>query len=134
MDAVSVEGRAASHLLRDKEELADAVTRALYDDMPELQAKYGDSGREKCLQDLRYTIEHLIPAVDLAQPDLFVSYVRWLDELLRARNVSTREVVRSLELMERVVRDHLTADEADAVAACVNAGLATLGAGTESGG
>jgi hypothetical protein len=134
MDAVSVEGRAASHLLRQKDELADAVTRALYDDMSELHAKYGDSGRQKCLQDLRYTIEHLTSAVDLAQPDLFASYVRWLDALLRARNVSTREVVRSLELMERVVRDHLTADEADAVAACLNAGLAALGAATESGG
>jgi len=133
MDIVSVEGRAAGHLLRDKEALADAVTQALFDDMRELQAKYGDSGREKCLQDLRYTIEHLIPAVDLAQPDLFASYVRWLDAMLRARNVSTREVVRSLELMERVVRDHLAADEADAVSACVNAGLATLGTGAESG-
>ena len=133
MDTVSVEGRAASHLLRHREALANAVTRALYDDMPELQAKYGDAGRQKCLQDLRYTIEHLIPAVDLVQPDLFANYVRWLDTLLRARNVSTREVARSLELMERVVRDYLTADEADAVAACVHAGLATLGAGTESG-
>lgn len=134
MDAVSVEDRAASHLRLHKNALADAVTRALYDDMPELQAKYGDSGREKCLQDLRYTIEHLTPAVDLARPDLFASYVRWLAALLRARNVSTREVVRSLELIERVVRDHLTADEADAVAACVNAGLAALGAATETGG
>jgi hypothetical protein len=134
MDAVSVEVRAASHLLRHKEALADAVTQALYDDMPELQAKYGDAGREKCREDQRYTIEHLIPAVDLMQPDLFASYVRWLDTMLRARNVATRELVRSLELLERVVRDHLAAHEADAVAACVNAGLATLGAGTESGG
>ena len=132
MDSVTAEGRAAGQLLQHKEALADAVTNALYADMPELTERYGDAGREKCLQDLRYTIEHLIPAVDLGQPDMFASYVRWLDALLRARNVSTREVVRSLELTERVVRERLAADEADAVATCVHAGLSALGASAGS--
>lgn len=127
MDALTAEGRAAGKLLTHKESLADAITRALYDDMPELTERYGEAGRAKCLQDLRYTIEHLIPAVDLGQPEMFASYVRWLDSLLRARNVGTRDVVRSLELTEQVVRERFAADEADAVAGCIHAGIATLG-------
>ena len=127
MGAVTVEGRAASRLLGHTNELAEAVTGSLYAEMPELTSRYGSIGREKCTQDLRYTIEHLIPAVDLGQPEMFASYVRWLDALLRARNVSTHEVVRSLQLTEQIVRTRLPADEAEAVATCVRAGLAALG-------
>lgn len=130
MDAVTVEGRAAGQLLAEKELLAESVTRSLYDEMPELTTRYGPVGREKCLQDLRFTIEHLIPAVDLGQPEMFASYVQWLDELLRARNVSTREVVRSLELTERVVRERFAADQADTIARCIRAGLDRLRAGS----
>lgn len=127
MDPVTVEGRASAELLARKASLAQAVTDALYAEMPELTSRYGAAGRERCLEDIRYTIDHLIPAVDLAQPSLFVTYVRWLDDLLRARNVSTREVIRSLELIDRNVRNELASDEANAVAACIRAGLESLG-------
>ena len=133
MDTLTVEARAAGQLLASKETLADTITRALYDDMPELTERYGETGRLRCHEDVRYTIEHLIPAVDLARPEMFAGYVRWLDSLLRARNVSTREVVRSLELTEEIVRQRFAADETDAIAACIRAGLATLGTLSEQG-
>ena len=126
MDAVTAGARAAGRLLDDKEALARLVTDALYAERPGLVAKHGAAGREKCLQDLRYTIEHLVPAVDLGEPSMFAGYVRWLDGLLRARNVATDDVARSLELTERVVRDRLAADEAAAVSASIGAGLAAL--------
>jgi hypothetical protein len=129
VDAVTAGGRAAARLLADGEALARAVTDALYAERPELLARYGERGREKCLQDLRYTVEHLVPAVDLGDPELFAGYVRWLDALLRARNVDTDEVVRSLELLERVAGDRFPDDEAAAVAPVVQAGLAALGGG-----
>jgi hypothetical protein len=130
MDTVTVEGRAAGQLLAEKELLAESVTRSLYEEMPELSTRYGPAGREKCLQDLRFTIEHLIPAVDLGRPEMFASYVVWLDELLRARNVSTREVVRSLHLIERVVSERFAADQAEMIARCIRAGLDRLPAGS----
>ena len=126
MDTVTAEGRAAGFLLGAKGELAEAITAALYDEMPELNERYGAVGRAKCLQDMRYTIDHLIPAVDLGQPELFASYVQWLDDLLRARNVPTKEVVRSLELTQRLVRERIGGDEADAIVRCIRAGLGRL--------
>lgn len=128
MDPVTVEGRAAAELLARKTSLAQTATDALYADMPELTARYGAVGRDRCLEDIRYTIDHLIPAVDLAQPSMFTAYVGWLDELLRARSVSTREVIRSLELIEQAVRNELAPDEANVVASCLRAGLDSLGA------
>ena len=128
MDPVTVEGRAAAELLARKTSLAQMATDALYADMPELMTRYGAVGRERCLEDIRYTIDHLIPAVDLAEPSMFTAYVGWLDDLLRARNVSTREVIRSLELIEQAVRNELAPDEANVVASFLRAGLDSLGA------
>ena len=130
---MTVEARAAAELLARKAGLAQTATDALYADMPELMDRYGPVGRERCLEDIRYTIDHLIPAVDLAQPSMFASYVGWLDALLRARNVSTREVIRSLELIEQVVRSELAPDEANVVATCLRAGLDSLGAARREG-
>jgi len=133
VDPVAVEGRAAAELLARKTSLAEMATDALYADMPELMTRYGAVGRERCLEDIRYTIDHLVPAVDLAQPSMFATYVGWLDDLLRARNVSTREVIRSLELIEQAVRNELAPDEANVVASCLRAGLDSLGAARREG-
>jgi hypothetical protein len=133
MGPVTAEGRAAAALLARKATLAQAATDALYAEMPELTSRYGAIGRERCLEDIRFTIDHLIPAVDLAQPSIFATYVAWLDDLLRARSVSTREVIRSLELIEQGVRNELAPDEANAVASCIRAGLDSLGAGRSGG-
>ena len=126
MDAVTAKGRAATRLLADKESMAGEVTRLLYEESPELMERYGPAGRDRCFEDVRYTIDHLIPAVDLGRPTLFASYVEWLEQLLRANNVPTREVARSLELVAEVARTRLAADEADVVATTVRAGLASL--------
>ena len=45
MDDVTVAERAASQLLGQTAELAEAITQSLYDDMPELAARYGSIGR-----------------------------------------------------------------------------------------
>ena len=91
MASVSAGTAAAERLLAEKATLAAEITAALYAEMPELLARHGEYGRRKCLEDMQYNLEHLAPAVDLADPALFAGYVRWLDGLLRARNVGTAE-------------------------------------------
>lgn len=120
--------RAAQGLQTHREALAQAITDALYAEMPELLGRYGERGRQKCLQDMRYNLDHLAPAVELEEPRVFASYALWLNDLLRARHIPTGEVVRSLVLTERVVRERMPADEAEAVARSIRAGLAALGA------
>jgi hypothetical protein len=126
MDVVTAGGRASARLLEEKDALARAVTDALYAERPGLLARYGAVGRQRCLEDLRYTLEHLSPAVDLGQPAMFADYVRWLDGLLRARAVDTAEVVRSLQLLDALLGERLPADEAAAVQPALRAGLAAL--------
>lgn len=126
MGGVTAGARAAGRILEEKGALAREITDSLYEQMPELLEKHGEYGRAKCLQDMHYNLEHLAPAVDLEQPEMFAGYARWLGGLLAVRNVSTTEVVRSLELTEARIRERFTAAEADAVVPVIRAGLAAL--------
>lgn len=118
--------RAGAALLEQKEIIARSVTGLLYAEMPWLQDKYGDRGRDKCLQDMRYNLEHLIPAVELAAPDMFARYAAWASGVLQARGVPADELARSLEIMRADIRARLPGDAAEAVAGCLDAGLQAL--------
>ena len=109
-------------LMRDKEQLAQAVTERLFAERPYLLDKHGERGREKTLQDMRYNIEHLIPAVDLGDAPMFARYVEWLDEVLRSRNVETKEVVRCLELLRDECEQRFPG-EASTIRPIIDAGL-----------
>lgn len=118
---------ASEALIAYKEELARAITEALYREMPVLLERHGERGRTKCLQDMRYNIEHLTPAVALSDDTLFVQYATWLRDMLASRGVGLDEVRRSMELTIDVARAQLQPAHADAVAAPVRAALAALG-------
>lgn len=120
--------RAASFLARDREAVAGAVTEALYAESPALLERHGERGREKCLQDMRHNIDHLIPAVELEDGAMFARYVEWLDALLRARRVETRHVARCLELLRDQCAARYPGAAADAVGAIVGAGLRVVAA------
>ena len=105
---------------------ARAVTDALYAEMSGLMEKYGERGREKCLQDMRYNLEHLAPALALDEPDMFRGYVRWLVELLAAHGVGARDVRRSLELTRTTLAAVFGADEAAAAAGMIDAGMQSI--------
>ena len=119
----SVAARSAALLMRDREMLAQEVTAALYAESPDLLERHGERGRGKCLQDMVYNVEHLIPAVDLADGAMFARYVEWLDGLLRARNVATRDVIRCLELLRYRCVERYPAAESAAIADIIETGL-----------
>ncbi len=127
MSETTVGRNAAERLMFDKEAIARAVTQALYAEYPELIERYGERGREKTLQDMHYNIEHLIPAVDLDDPQMFAKYVQWLDSVLRSRNVDTIYTRRCLELVVEEARARYDAAEGDAIGRIVGAGLAAIG-------
>lgn len=127
MAGLSAADAAAEALLERKEELARAITAALYRERPALLEKYGEAGRAKCLQDMRYNLEHLAPAVALGDPALFSRYVTWLRGMLGARGIPADEVRRSLELTRAELAARLPAEQATHADAALAAGLAALG-------
>jgi hypothetical protein len=117
---------AARALIRDTDQLALAVTERLFRESPELLEKYGQRGYDKCLQDMRYNVEHLVPAVEMQDAGMFTRYVEWLDGLLRARNVPTTETLRCLELLRNEVFVRYDRGEVDAINAILDAGIAVV--------
>ncbi len=126
MNASAVETRASDSILGRKEELALAITDALYAGDPALWERFGEAGRAKCLQDMHYCLEHLAPAVSLTDPALLARYVLWLANLLAARGIGSEDVRRSLNATEGVLSQRLRPDEVACVLPCLMAGLASL--------
>lgn len=126
MAGLSAGERAAQQLLARKEELALRITDVMYREDPSLLARYDQRGRARCLEDMRYNLEHLAPALALDEPAMFSGYVRWLVELLAAHGVPASDVRRSLELTQATLADVLDNDEAAAVSAAIHAGLQSI--------
>ena len=123
-----IETRASASLLDRQDELARAITDVMYDSDPTLTTRFGEAGRVKCLQDMRYSLEHLAPAVALDDPSVFARYVIWLEGLLAARGVGSDDVRRSLEATQSALIERLSPDEAARVLPSLRAGLAALSA------
>lgn len=122
-DAVEAGSHAARLLMRDRESLARAVTDALYAEAGERLALHGANGRVRCLEDMHFNVEHLVPAVDLGDADLFARYVQWLHGLLHARGVDTRDVTRCLELLRDEAKSRYTAAESQPISDIIDAGI-----------
>lgn len=125
-EGVEAGSQAARLLMRDRESLARAVTDALYEEAGDRLARHGPNGRVRCLEDMHFNVEHLVPAVDLGDPELFVRYVQWLHGLLQARGVDTRDVTRCLELLQGEVVRRYTASEAQPITTILDAGLRSV--------
>ena len=118
--------RASERLMLDREAIARAVTIRQYEEDPSLLERHGERGREKTLQDMKHNIDHLIPAIDLGDPEMFAQYTRWLDSVLLSRGVATKYIKRCFELVIDEARARYEPAEADAIAAIVNAGIAAI--------
>lgn len=122
--------RASETLLARREELASAMTDALYAERPALLERYGAGGVARCREDMRYTIEHLAPAVALEDPQMFVRYVTWLVNLLRARGIPADDVRGALDATGRVLAARVAPDEYVQIEKSLRAASTTLFADT----
>ncbi|HEY4132920.1 MAG TPA: hypothetical protein VGM50_20060 [Gemmatimonadaceae bacterium] len=123
MTTQTVGQRAAERLIYDKESIARAVTKRMFAEDPDILEKHGERGRQKCLEDMHYNIEHLIPAVDLEKAEMFADYARWLDKMLGSRGVSARDVRRCFEMVADETRDRFAFDEAALIDGIIRAGV-----------
>lgn len=106
--------------------LASALTDLHYERRPELVARYGPIGRERCLQDAAYHLSYLAEALAAGAPDLFADYVAWAKVMLEGRGIPASDLSFNLETLRDVLRRELPAGQADLAAGYVDEGLARL--------
>jgi MerR family transcriptional regulator, light-induced transcriptional regulator len=132
MDSLMPNQRAAARLVTEVGSLARAITDTMYAESPDLMVKYGPEGRDRCLEDMHFNLQHLAPAVELGKPSMFAAYVVWLQQMLASRNVGTDDVVRSLELTQQEIDARFPPEESSIISEYLRVGLNAIDRGAEA--
>ena len=106
--------------------LSEAITTRQYEAEPELAIRYGEAGKNHCLQDANYHLLHLAESVAASSPALFSDYIAWARVMLQARGVPTKDLSRNLVIIQEVVREKLPPELATAIDEYFEAGLNRL--------
>lgn len=121
------EANEASLAIRSQRDaIAEAVTARHYARHPDLLERFGERGREKCLQDAHFHLSYLAEALSSALPSLFADYVAWAKVMLEQRGVTAADLAGNLEILRETLVALLPAPASAAAVACVDAGLERL--------
>lgn len=77
---------------------------------PELDARYGKIGREKCLQDSGYHLSYLAQAISAESPALFENYIGWAKVMLSKRGIPAADLEGLLGSMRASLETELPPD------------------------
>lgn len=97
-------------LERERRSLAESVVSRQYQLQPELRSRYGEDGREKCIQDTEYHLSYLAVAVQFASPSLFAEYFAWVKPVMVAYGVNLEDVDRNLVCLRDVLQKRLSSE------------------------
>src|SRR5690348_11759467 len=92
----------AATIRRDRETLAAQIVAEMYQN-PFWEARYGEPGRVRSLEDARYNLSQLASVLELQIPDELVFYYRWLRDVLVVRGMCTQHIVEIIETMRLAV-------------------------------
>ena len=107
-------------------DIAKATVNLHYKQNPELEERYGEIGREKCLEDARYHISYLAEAILAASKALFREYVGWAQQMLEARNIPAEDLATNLNCLKEVLAQRLPIENYIYAAKYLNAALTQL--------
>src|SRR5436305_642440 len=99
---------AAGHAIRSRRRvLSEAVVERQYTLRPELRDRYGERGRDKCVEDTEYHIDHLSAALLASSPTLFADYVGWASGVMAVAEVRPDDVRENLTCLRDVLGERL---------------------------
>lgn len=112
--AVASKGLSAAGLkkLRDcRDDAVRHVAEAFYADLGGAYARFGESGRHTCREDLAFHLDFLEPALEFGHAESFAAYLRWLKSVLEARRVPGGHLWLSVGLLAGFLAARLDADD-----------------------
>lgn len=109
-----------------REDCVSQVTQAIYAKHASALARFGDSGRRACREDVLHHLEYLDSAMTLGSAAPLVHYVTWLKDVLSGRGVPISHLADSLQLMAGVLGKALEGDGLAAATSCLEAAHAAL--------
>ena len=94
-----------------KDELADLIVAEQWVRNPQFKDRYGDAGRAKCVQDVKYNLSYLAQAITSDSPPLFATYIDWVKTLFQGLKIPTHELSESLEITGHILQQRFPNDE-----------------------
>lgn len=70
--------------------------------------RWGVSARKACQQDLEFHLKFLRSTLEFGNLEPFIEYLRWLNEVLVARNIPTAHLIQTLEWFGEYFREKMT--------------------------
>lgn len=90
-------------LIDERGATALATTEEMERRDPELFDRYPRDGRARCTEDTAFHIEHLAAALEVGDQGIFNDYVKWLVNLLTARDIPTDDIKVNFEVLADVL-------------------------------
>ncbi len=106
-------GQYALELTADLPALIDETVAKLYRRHPEMKARYGDAGRQRCREDIAYHYGTLVEALYAADANILLKYVAWGKAVLVNRKVRTDDLIDCLLIMQDVTAKHVSEPAAE---------------------
>ena len=114
----------AAHALRVKaHRIADAAVAALYRLRPDLETRYGESGRRHCTTDLGHHLRFLAAAVELSDPKVFADYAAWAARVMVTHHVAPEDALSSFRCLLDAAPAAVPAESAQPVREFIGAAL-----------
>jgi methanogenic corrinoid protein MtbC1 len=97
-----------------------------YQQMPELAARYGPSGRLKCHEDALFHLSYLSESIAAGLPALFADYIAWAKIMLAERNIPAEDLAANLRHMRDAIAQALPQEMSEMAARYIGEGLELL--------
>lgn len=104
-----------------REAAVNDVTARFYAEQGALYARFGETGRAACREDLAFHLEFLRPVLEFGLLQPMVDYLRWLGSVLRARDIPADHLALSLEWLAGFFQAHLPGENGVRVVAALHA-------------
>jgi len=130
-DSVKQTFKQQAHLVAEfifvhHQQLAENLTEKYYQKYPQLLTRYGEKGKQKCLQDALFHFDYLAQALQVNSKALFNDYIAWAKILLAQYGVSQEDLTLNLELMQQVFAETLPIEQAQCTDSYLHSCLAEL--------
>lgn len=95
----------SSLISSSKNQIAASVVDQFW--RPELEERFGATGREKTIEDVGYHLAYLSEAIAVDSITLFIQYLLWTTSVLEGLNISRRDLIESFVVINDVLQQQL---------------------------
>jgi methanogenic corrinoid protein MtbC1 len=121
-------------------EALEAVSRAIAEwtvdqhtsEDPSLESRFGSDCRRLWRGDIQARVAHLVEAMAMDEPSLFLTSTAWSRAAFMARDMGELDVVRSLNCLRTVIHEHLPQIVSTRASAMIDLAIADMQAGANA--